>query len=131
MDRLKYLMESVAVFFLKTATFETRFKNITNTHIGGLGSPTSSPGLFPQKMSGESPGDEVVGSPLKPKFYVTLLSSIFSRLLKNDANLSSYNPDHSGSFHCLAFFRRVFRSGFHNIPAAGHIKLKQAERTTV
>ena len=102
-----YLMESVALFLLKTGTFETRFSNITNMHIGRL------------------------GSPYKPKFYVTLLSSIFSRLLKNDVNLPSYKPDHSGSFHCLAFFRRVFRSGFHNIPAAGHIKLKQAERTTV
>ena len=63
MDRLKYLMESVALFLLKTGNFETRLKNITNTHIDRLGSPTSSPGLFPQKMGGESPGDEVVGSP--------------------------------------------------------------------
>ena len=39
MDRLKYLMESVALFLLKTGTFETRFKHITSTHTGRFGSP--------------------------------------------------------------------------------------------
>ena len=68
MDRLKYLMESVALFLLKTGTFETRLKNITNTHIDRLGSPTSSPGLFPQKMGGKALGTRLSGHLKNPNF---------------------------------------------------------------
>ena len=37
MDRLNYLMESVALYLLKTGTFETRFKHITSTQQVGSG----------------------------------------------------------------------------------------------